>query len=473
MGLKPRTANAKGFHDALCARAPFLNELLRHANEEDHYRPRIHVGDRVEVHREKATNIKDALVVEVNDGHPLLECTIDGKKQRLTVDDDDWIDVQSSPTANAIWEGHQKSTNPDGVAWADGLIKPALRKRLGEQFDKIIKNEPADFHPGSGTAVRDLVHPSLYPYVAGQSQLAEGATPPSSPADKTLDIWGRPYEKSRFQWLPTNLQVDAKGKASFEGYINNLDEDKYSTFYRDLEELFEKALPLFESVNGFARTLDPWDDREDDCEADLPEPDWQSKPPVPVKPVSLRNRKLQVITKVVEYQIDADNHFEGVWHVEGMSHENILATGVYVLQRDKHLQGGEIRFKRGYSRQEAGQLFWNINQVRSGPVDEMAGESVLPLGSLSTPQGRLFVFPNSHIHKLSDMVSADGSTARRRIIVFWLVNPETPILSTQEVPKQQGKGTRRKALANRLDLMEERRRHKQSHNLREVSLCEH
>jgi hypothetical protein len=103
----------------------------------------------------------------------------------------------------------------------------------------------------------------------------------------------------------------------------------------------------------------------------------------------------------------------------------------------------------------------------------MVDQSVIPLGSLATPQGRLFVFPNSHIHKLSDMVSADGTKATRRIIVFWLVNPDTPILSTQEVPKQQGKGTRKQALRHRLELMEERRLHKQSLNVREVSLCEH
>ncbi|MCO4770027.1 MAG: DUF4246 family protein [Deltaproteobacteria bacterium] len=71
------------------------------------------------------------------------------------------------------------------------------------------------------------------------------------------------------------------------------------------------------------------------------------------------------------------------------------------------------------------------------------------------------------------MTSASGDRARRRIVVFWLVDPEVRILSTTEVPRQQRVIPREAALAARLEFMEERRRHKQSHNVREVSLCEH
>jgi hypothetical protein len=77
-------------------------------------------------------------------------------------------------------------------------------------------------------------------------------------------------------------------------------------------------------------------------------------------------------------------------------------------------------------------MFWNVPQCRKRPVDDFVDEAVIPIGSLDTPKGRLFVFPNSQIHKLTPMTSTGGS-ARRRIVVFWLVNPDEPTISTGHV----------------------------------------
>jgi len=188
----------------------------------------------------------------------------------------------------------------------------------------------------------------------------------------------------------------------------------------------------------------------------------------------LRGRELLVIPKIVEYRLGAGESHEGVWHVEGMSHEHIIATCVYILDRDDALQGGLLRFKRAYTVEEAGRLFWNIDQCRPSPVAELVDEGTIPLGSIETPAGRLIVFPNSHIHKLSELSVAAGATeGRRRVIVFWLVDPSVTIPSTRDVPPQQGIIPHQDALAIRLELMDERRRHKQSLNVRAVSLCEH
>ena len=58
-------------------------------------------------------------------------------------------------------------------------------------------------------------------------------------------------------------------------------------------------------------------------------------------------------------------------------------------------------------------------------------------------------------------------------MVFWLVNPERPIVSTREVRPQQGTMSLADAEKHRLALMKERKLHKQSLNVRAVSLCEH
>ena len=118
-------------------------------------------------------------------------------------------------------------------------------------------------------------------------------------------------------------------------------------------------------------------------------------------------------------------------------------------------------------------MFWNIPQCRSDAMNDMVDEGAVPIGSLATPAGRLFVFSNSHIHKLATMQAVGTQTAHRDVIVFWLVDPERPIVSTREVRPQQGTMSRKNAERFRLQLMKERTFHKQSLNERAVSLCEH
>ena len=43
--------------------------------------------------------------------------------------------------------------------------------------------------------------------------------------------------------------------------------------------------------------------------------------------ISFAGRELQVIVKIVDYTLQPGQDYEGVWHAEGMSHENIVMTG--------------------------------------------------------------------------------------------------------------------------------------------------
>ncbi len=385
---------------------------------------------------------------------------------------DGWFHVRESPGIRAVWETHLQRPAPDGVAYADGLVEPALRERLRADVRRLLAEEPADYHPGSGTKVRDLVHPSLYPYIEGRSPRPAGLSSGADQSTPTSDRFGRPYEGSRYQWLPTPFQISAEGKAQPLGYINNLDRQRHPAAYDNLAALLTTALPLLESVVGYVEHTRFWVEDCEDIEHEGELPEKSETEPAP--PTSLRGREILVIPKIVEYHLAAGETHEGVWHVEGMSHEHIIATCVYILDRDEALLGGELQFKRAYTVQEAGRLFWNISQSRPRPVEEMVDEGTIPLGQLATPADRLLVFPNSHIHKLSQLAVAAGATeARRRVIVFWLVDPAVRLPSTREVPPQQGLIPHDEALAVRLELMEERKRHKQSLNVRAVSLCEH
>lgn len=457
-------------HFATTTDYAFVNELLTYGED---YKPQV--GDTV-----SECEFSD---VDGNEfpGDKGLVVAVDDEKETLTIRDvdtgtdyvvgrDEWFYVTDAPQISAVWENHLRRQKPDGIAFADGLVDPALVARLHEDFERLIALEPVDYHPGSGTRVRDLVHPSLYPYIQDKSKINKVF---HHGAPLSYDRFGRNYESSKYQWLPTPFHVAEDGSVTIRSYINNLDQSRHASTYDDLASLFATALPLIESVVGYVDETIFWkDDSETEHEGDLPENITLSARPANIR--NLRGRDLLVIPKIVEYRLGAEETHEGVWHVEGMSHEHIVATCVYVLDRDEALTGGELRFKRPYTEEEAGHLFWNISQSRPRALESLIDEGTVPVGEVATPKGRLVVFPNSHIHKLSALKVADGATeGRRRVIVFWIVDPNAPIPSTEDVPAQQGVLSREEALAIRLELMEERKRHKQTLNVRAVSLCEH
>lgn len=447
----------------------FVNALLDYGED---YEPQA--GDTVNLELSDITSTAgelpkgEATVVSVGGGSLRLRAVADGRE--VAVDADNYFAVTDSPEIREIVARHESQPTPDGVAFSDTCVPAELTARLRREVQRLAEMEPVDHHPGSGTRVRDLVHPSLYPYVHGVSKVV-GELPAS--ARPALDRFGRPYESSSFQWLPTPFRIGSNGKATIDGYINNLDASRHGDLQDGLARLFTCVLPLVESVVGYVDATKFWTEGSDvEHEGELPEA--KTLAPVPVAPRSLRGRELQVIPKIVEYRLEAGETHEGVWHVEGMSHEHIVATCVVVLERDECLRGGELSFKRPYTLEEAGHLFWSISQSRPRFIEKIVDEGTIPAGTVATPQGRVVVFPNSHIHRLNALtVAAGASGGRRRVIVFWVVDPDVRIASTREVPPQQGVMSRENALEIRLSLMEERRLHKATYNPRAVSLCEH
>lgn len=431
----------------------------------DSYVPQL--GDIVEHYKTKhkgpVVNVKGTTIVVRN-----------AKGKEVEIDTADYVSVESSPTIDAVWTDFLRNDKPDGVAYSDKLVAPALQKSLQKSFDDLAKREAVDYHPGSGTRVRDLVHPSLYPYVSGTSKFINPLLAKAKPATKPPkhDRWGRKFEGSTYQWLPSQFYVSKSGAVDIRSYINNLPAS-YQALHLDLAKLFSCALPLLESVVGYVDHMKFFveDDANIEHEGELPEGKVSAS--TKLAPRKLRNRELQVIPKIVEYQLQPNETHEGVWHVEGMSHEHIVATCVYVLDRDSDLQGGNIEFKRACTTDEAGMIFWGADQLRPEPAQKLMEAAQIPLGHIATPKGRLFVFPNSHIHKLDKLFTTSGKTVRRRVIVFWVVDPDVEIVSTRDVAPQQTTMKRAEALRIRLKLMEERKRHKSNFNVRSISLCEH
>ena len=161
--------------------------------------------------------------------------------------------------------------------------------------------------------MRDLVHPSLFPLIVNEDEIDTDNT----------NRWGRNYEKSRFQWLPAEVDVDENGKARFVSPINNLEGEKYPQLQETMEDVFTALIPGLEKVWEYCLAV-PF--RSDD------EPDY-----IEVSPVSFANTRLQVIPKIADYSFEPGATFTGVWHYEGMPHENIVMTGLFYPNSDERL----------------------------------------------------------------------------------------------------------------------------------------
>ena len=86
----------------------------------------------------------------------------------------------------------------------------------------------------------------------------------------------------------------------------------------------------------------------------------------------------------------------------------------------------------------------------------------------------MLVFPNCHIHKISKLLNtSEIKTSSRRIVVFFVVNPEQTIISTRDVDPQQDEISLAQAEIYRLELMQERKYNKDKLNVRDIELCEH
>jgi hypothetical protein len=191
-----------------------------------------------------------------------------------------------------------------------------------------------------------------------------------------------------------------------------------------------------------------------------------------VAAVNFKNCHLQTVVKIADYVFPPGGTFSGVWHYEGMAHENIVMTGLFYPSSDERLGGG-LEFKRQFTDVEALRLVYETGQERSPLVDSAVAEGFVPLGYTTTETGKLMVFPNCHAHRLLEMLNNTQETLRRRLIVFFIVDPKRRIPSSKDFPPMPRKISLETALADRLELMQERKQAKQDLNPRQIELCEH
>jgi len=256
----------------------------------------------------------------------------------------------------------------DGVWRAPALFPPDVSSNFTRLVAHLsdIPDPEKDWHPGSNNTVLDLVHPSLYLFVSGKTRTVSvdpenGRTclPTSLPGVPNLS--SEEFTSTRYQWIPTPVTIDTTGKATFISYINNLHPEHHRELYSTLAEMFSQTLPLFEGVLNFLKlprtpkidlTYHQMYDESGEPEESEEGTDneyynrydewYQNRPLIPIStpdyvepaaitPVALRECRLQVIVKIQEICLTPDNpvYDGGVWHVEGMENESIVATAIY------------------------------------------------------------------------------------------------------------------------------------------------
>ncbi|KAH8809575.1 hypothetical protein DL96DRAFT_1821842 [Flagelloscypha sp. PMI_526] len=387
----------------------------------------------------------------------------------------------------------------DAVFWSTRLVPPSLTADLVAEAAQLenIPDEEKDWHPGSDSQVLDLVHPSLYPIVYGRTLQKDPDNPSETihsepPKGGYMDS----FISKNHCWIPSDFAIDQDGKARLlSPYINI--HPSNAALRAIIEQLVGVFVPMWERVLGAVDRNDrpdrvPWaldkvplripdigclwpggpdenlyidDDHyeeSDYLEWGPPEMDererrknWMRSRGEPdmtwpevedefnfalenkFRVVDLKGQTLQVIVKLANIHLTPEKpkYNGGNWHVEGMLNERIVSTGIYYYDSD-NISESTLSFRVGVRppethEQDDGCAFWQFGFDRD---DEL----VQTRGAVPTNAGMCLAFPNIYQHRVSEFELLDPTKpGHRKIVAFFLVDPNNVIPSATTVPPQQ------------------------------------
>ena len=282
------------------------------------------------------------------------------------------------------------------------------------------------------------------------------------------------HTSTKYAWLPTDFHVNEDGTVRCWSYINNLHPIQHAAMYPLIEQVVGRFIPLFERVLTSLRhpprdkvpvgrwyksadwerlekeaaveqrrlgaqfnkhkTHNQWARSRPVHQPDVPPFD---APPAPPSTVSLRGRRLQLIVKLADIVLTPQQpkYAGGVWHVEGMRNECIVASGIAYYDQS-NIGPSSLAFRCAV----AGPMY-EQNDERG--VEVMYGlrndeALVQPLGAVDTCEGRCIAFPNIFQHRVEPFSLLDPTKpGHRSILALFLVDPAIPVTSTSRVPPQQ------------------------------------
>ncbi|KAJ7293978.1 hypothetical protein C8J57DRAFT_1270505 [Mycena rebaudengoi] len=284
-----------------------------------------------------------------------------------------------------------------GVFVSDGLVPVELHRELVFHLDALAKREPLDFHPGSHGKIQDIIHPSLYPFVLGESvvtDLSKSSTLPLEKFSTEVEVdnrHGPDTFTSRYSWIPSVFAVSQDGKdVQIQSYINGLGpREQFPRLYRLIEKIFLLSLPHFERTMSFryqyseSPAVRRWRERfaarggsgigvdtpsikrsrwdsilRSQAEEKVSEAQEEfSSFKETINPIqetpstttsAFAGRNLKIIVKVAHYHLKAGQTYDSsTWHMEGMPHERIVAGCIYYYDTDTAIVDEGLDLRRG------------------------------------------------------------------------------------------------------------------------------
>jgi hypothetical protein len=148
----------------------------------------------------------------------------------------------------------------------------------------------------------------------------------------------------------------------------------------------------------------------------------------------LTGRKLQVIVKMSNIVLTPDNptYEGGEWHLEGTRNEDMIATGLYYYDIE-NISRSLLNFRTAVEQAED-------HGQDSGRIFSQWFESKLSkeTGFTCALKDRCIAFANYQQHQIQPFSLTDGkSVGQRKVLAFFLVNPDYEKISTSRVPPQQ------------------------------------
>ncbi|KAK2467432.1 hypothetical protein APHAL10511_000667 [Amanita phalloides] len=402
-----------------------------------------------------------------------------------------------------------------GVIKSDTAVPEELRQALLAAAKPLesVPDKDKDWHPKTDEKILDLVHPSLFPLVYGQSRVLPNSVTSLDDCisrcgeGEVADLQLKPdadvpenYSR-RFQWLPCDIDI-SDNQVKIKSYINNLHPQKYKDLYGIIEQIIELAIPLWNttlsalnSIDGqfrrityteaeFEKKSDQKEkgegkaaveeddiDKDDDQEVEDADhnSDWedqdsdedeeeniryiQPEPGTFNPDVTVNNDAvdlwsehgqtgLQVIVKLANIHLTPNKpEYEGgSWHVEGQMNEHICASAIYYYDSE-NITTSSLAFRQQSQDDSSNDIDYEQNHHRwltevFGCHQE--GPTVQNVGSVDTNQGRMITFPNIFQHQVQPFRLQDPTKpGHRKILAFFLVDPNIKIVSTANVPCQR------------------------------------
>ncbi|KAJ5519230.1 hypothetical protein N7453_001652 [Penicillium expansum] len=385
----------------------------------------------------------------------------------------DWIIEELQWKANILKETGHVCVFDVGVIKSDTAVSKELQQSLKEAVKPLEDMPEKDYHPGSDNKVVDLVHPSLFPVIYGQTRVLPdrviGLDDCLGSVDKEISYPRHHYHSEeqicvfsdKFQWLPCDVEIIDDARCRIVSYINNAHPVHHKPLYEVVEKIIAQAIPLWnrslsvileprmEYTNveyGEHPEPEPVQPEGDDHDEDdgkvpvliIPPEPGSFQPRKEIFSANLREqfpgKKLQIIVKLANITLSPDNpEYEGgSWHIEGQLNERICATAIYYYDSENitdnslafRQRGMKYMLEIGY---EQGQF--EFLQAVFGFDDQVNGSGnnrdiTQDLGAVACKEGRLLTFPNTVQHRVSPFSLVDPSKpGHRKILALFLVDP--------------------------------------------------